>query len=59
MKTGKFTGRSPDDSYIVDDETTHNNIDWGKINHPISEANFEKIFTQNEKKCARKRVLYF
>ena len=36
VKTGKFTGRSPDDRYIVDDETTHNNIDWGKINHPIS-----------------------
>ena len=36
VKTGKFTGRSPDDRYIVDDETTHNNIDWGKINH----ANF-------------------
>ena len=28
VKTGKFTGRSPDDRYIVDDVNTHNLIDW-------------------------------
>ena len=59
MKTGKFTGRSPDDRYIVDDETTHNNIDWGKINHPISEANFEKIFTRMKKNVRGKEFYIF
>ena len=44
VKTGKFTGRSPDDKYVVDDEVTHNVIDWGKVNHPISEENFDRIF---------------
>ncbi|HXV45936.1 MAG TPA: phosphoenolpyruvate carboxykinase (ATP), partial [Nitrososphaera sp.] len=44
VKTGKFTGRSPDDKYIVDDEVTHGIVDWGKVNHAISEENFEKIF---------------
>src|SRR5437588_5864202 len=43
VNTGRFTGRSPDDKYIVDDETTHNSVDWGKVNKPISEENFEKI----------------
>jgi phosphoenolpyruvate carboxykinase (ATP) len=43
VKTGKFTGRSPDDKYIVDDNTT-NNIEWGKVNHPISAEKFENIF---------------
>src|ERR687895_2921370 len=43
VKTGKFTGRSPEDRYIVDDEETHNTIDWGKVNHPISEDNLEQI----------------
>ena len=28
--TGKYTGRSPEDRYIVDDEITHNSIDWVK-----------------------------
>jgi phosphoenolpyruvate carboxykinase (ATP) len=43
VRTGKFTGRSPDDKFIVKDEITANTVDWGKINHPISEEHFEKI----------------
>src|SRR5690349_14739226 len=43
VNTGRFTGRSPDDKYIVDDDVTHNLVDWGKVNKPISEENFEKI----------------
>jgi phosphoenolpyruvate carboxykinase (ATP) len=44
VKTGKFTGRSPDDKFIVDDEITHDSVDWGKVNHPLSEENFDRIF---------------
>jgi phosphoenolpyruvate carboxykinase (ATP) len=40
VKTGKFTGRSPDDRYIVDDKITHNTVDWSKVNHPISQEKF-------------------
>ncbi|HEY6535954.1 MAG TPA: phosphoenolpyruvate carboxykinase (ATP) [Candidatus Nitrosocosmicus sp.] len=43
VKTGKFTGRSPDDKFIVMDDITANSVDWGKVNHPISEESFEKI----------------
>ncbi len=46
VKTGKFTGRSPEDRYIVDNAMTHNTVDWGKINHPLSEENFERIFAR-------------
>ncbi len=46
VKTGKFTGRSPDDKFIVKDEITANTVDWGKINHPISEESFEKILNR-------------
>ncbi|MBV9176988.1 MAG: phosphoenolpyruvate carboxykinase (ATP) [Nitrososphaeraceae archaeon] len=49
VKTGKFTGRSPDDRYIVDDNITHNSVDWGKINVPISQQKFEKIFRRMKK----------
>jgi phosphoenolpyruvate carboxykinase (ATP) len=49
VKTGKFTGRSPDDRYIVDDNITHNSVDWGKINVPISQQKFEKIFHRMKK----------
>lgn len=27
VRTGKFTGRSPDDKFIVDDDVTHGSVD--------------------------------
>lgn len=59
VKTGKFTGRSPDDKYIVDDEYTHNSVHWGKVNHSISEENFEKIFTRMKKYVEDKEFFIF
>ncbi|HET9807096.1 MAG TPA: phosphoenolpyruvate carboxykinase (ATP), partial [Nitrososphaeraceae archaeon] len=44
VQTGKFTGRSPDDRYIVQDNITKKTVNWGKVNHPISEKNFDSIF---------------
>ncbi|MEF9895316.1 MAG: phosphoenolpyruvate carboxykinase (ATP) [Clostridia bacterium] len=44
VMTGKYTGRSPKDRFIVDEAEFHNDIDWGKVNVPISEAKFEHIY---------------
>ena len=43
VETGKYTGRSPDDKFIVDTPAVHDSIAWGKINVPISEERFESI----------------
>ena len=43
VKTGKYTGRSPDDKFIVDTPAVHDEIAWGKINVPISEEKFDAI----------------
>ena len=59
VKTGKFTGRSPDDKFIVDDEVTHNVVDWGKVNHSISEENFEKIFRRMKSHAQEKEFFIF
>lgn len=59
IRTGRFTGRSPDDKYIVDDEVTHNAVDWGKVNRPISEGNFEKIFKRMKKHVESKEFFVF
>jgi len=59
VKTGRFTGRSPDDKYIVDDEVTHNSVDWGKVNHSISEENFEKIFRRMKNHVEEKEFFIF
>lgn len=43
VNTGKYTGRSPDDKYIVDTPAIHDDIAWGKINRPISREKFLSI----------------
>lgn len=41
--TGKYTGRSPDDKFIVDTPTIHDDIAWGNVNRPISREKFNSI----------------
>jgi len=43
VNTGKYTGRSPDDRFIVFDDKTRDTIDWGKVNHKFDGEKFEKI----------------
>jgi phosphoenolpyruvate carboxykinase (ATP) len=43
VNTGKYTGRSPDDRFIVYDDKTHNTVDWGKVNHQFPSGKFEKL----------------
>ncbi|MDO4548738.1 MAG: phosphoenolpyruvate carboxykinase (ATP) [Clostridia bacterium] len=44
VMTGKYTGRSPNDRFIVDEPAIHDDIDWGKINVPISPEKFDSIY---------------
>ncbi|MEG1559632.1 MAG: phosphoenolpyruvate carboxykinase (ATP) [Clostridia bacterium] len=46
VDTGKYTGRSPDDRFVVDYPGVHNEIDWGKINVPISREKADAIKTR-------------
>jgi phosphoenolpyruvate carboxykinase (ATP) len=41
--TGKKTGRSANDKFIVKNQETENLVDWGKINKPISEEVFNNL----------------
>ena len=43
INTGKFTGRSPKDRFIVKDELTEEKVDWGEINMPFSTEDYEKL----------------
>ena len=59
VETGKFTGRSPDDRYIVHDKMTTKTVNWGKVNHPISEENFNSIFERMKKFVKNKEIFLF
>ncbi|HZT36237.1 MAG TPA: phosphoenolpyruvate carboxykinase (ATP) [Nitrososphaera sp.] len=59
VRTGKFTGRSPDDKFIVDDDVTHGSVDWGKVNRPISEENFDRIYRRMKKHIEDKELFVF
>ncbi|HKJ46195.1 MAG TPA: phosphoenolpyruvate carboxykinase (ATP) [Balneolales bacterium] len=41
--TGKYTGRSPKDKFIIDESSVHDDIDWGKINQPLSSEAFDNL----------------
>ena len=43
VTTGKFTGRSPHDKYIVDTDGVHDVINWGEVNRPIGRDVFNAI----------------
>jgi phosphoenolpyruvate carboxykinase (ATP) len=44
VKTGKYTGRSPKDKFIVDEPSIHHEIDWNNVNVPISNHQFESLY---------------
>src|SRR5262249_44742464 len=43
VDTGRFTGRSPKDKFIVREPGSEDRIGWGDVNQPISEENFDGL----------------
>jgi phosphoenolpyruvate carboxykinase (ATP) len=46
VRTGQFTGRSPKDKFIVRDEGTESEVDWGAVNQPISPRQFDALYAR-------------
>jgi len=44
ITTGKFTGRSPKDRYIVNDKITASAVNWNDFNQPIEQKYFEAVY---------------
>ena len=46
VRTGQFTGRSPQDKFIVRDDLTESSVNWGAVNQAISPQHFERIYSR-------------
>ena len=46
VDTGKYTGRSPQDKYIVEENSSKENIWWGSVNQKISEDIFNELYQE-------------
>jgi phosphoenolpyruvate carboxykinase (ATP) len=57
INTGAFTGRSPEDRFIVKDSISEKKVHWGKVNIPFEAKKFDQLW---RKACAylRKKDVY-
>jgi phosphoenolpyruvate carboxykinase (ATP) len=46
FRTGKYTGRSPKDKFIVREPLFEQHIDWGAVNQPFDPARFDSLYNR-------------
>src|SRR5216117_592947 len=46
VNTGQFTGRSPKDKFVVQDELTASTVHWGAVNQPMSSDQFARLYAK-------------
>jgi len=46
IKTGEFTGRSPQDRFIVKDSVTEGTVNWNDINMPFDADKFDALYNK-------------
>ena len=59
INTGIYTGRSPNDRFIVKEKETENLIDWGDVNLPLSEESFDILEKAVKEEMEQKDLFVF
>jgi phosphoenolpyruvate carboxykinase (ATP) len=56
INTGEFTGRSPQDRFIVRDSITEDKVWWGNVNIPFESAKFDALYNKVTAYLSNKEV---
>ncbi len=56
--TGERRGRSPNDKFLEDTAGIHGTIDWGKVNQPVTPAQFDALHAKVMAYMSAKKDLY-
>ena len=59
VNTGKYTGRSPGDRFVVETAETKDAVDWGKVNVPISAERYARIKARQQAYLEGRDVFVF
>ena len=59
VNTGKYTGRSPKDRFIVRQKSIENNVNWGKRNFPIEESFYDNLYCKVKEYFKNKPIYVF
>ena len=59
VNTGKYTGRSPNDKFIVDTAGVHDDIAWGKVNVPTTQEVFDALYEKMVAYLQNREVFIF
>ena len=60
--TTPHTGRSPNDKFVVKEPSSEKDVDWGKVNQPISPEKFEllladvRAYLERARRAVRRRI---
>src|SRR5437879_2634971 len=56
VRTGKFTGRSPKDKYLVEEAGSRDAVWWGPVNQPLSEESFARLERRIREYLSRREI---
>lgn len=59
VTTGKYTGRSPNDKYIVNDSSIAGKIAWGNVNQPFEQGKFSVLYNDVLQYLSNKELFVF
>ncbi len=58
VDTGRFTGRSPQDKFVVDEPGSRERIWWGSVNQPLAEERYEPLRAKVTSYLSTQQTLY-